>query len=516
VGRRIFKNLRRKEGQTLRIFHRKQLQFDVTPIAQMSLNVQCRDRMIPVLRSLQHIYTHPTLRQQTLDLVAQDVVGDVNPDRGRVGMTLWQVLVLAGVRQGCDFTYDHLQYLAENDCNLQALLQSGDWREESFDWRRIRDNLCLVRPDTIEAINHLVIAEGHRLQPGAAEAVRGDSFVVETNVHYPTESSLIVDGLQKILELAPSLAAISGVGGWRQSESLLKKSKKAARNIGRLKKGTNFQARLQAAYSGLFHITDVVLPRCEELLDAALGRLSGDDVTSGNDGVLLDGEALALYQELIYWQAVTEHVVNTAWRRVMEGETVPNADKLFSLFEPDTELIKRGKPAKPIQFGHKLLVIEDAMGFICHYKIVGIGVDERDLLVPEMRALQQRLQDRIRHASFDRGFHSPQNQEQLAEIVSHPCLPMPGRVQAARQEETATVEFRRSARWHSGIESAIGALQSGNGLKRCRDHSQIGYARYVGLSVLGRNLLVLGKLLLASEHPNCNAATSLRTDRHAA
>ena len=500
----------------MRISHREQFQFDATPIAQISLNVQCRDRMIPVLRSLQHIYTHPTLRQQALELVAQDVVGDADPVRGRAGMTLWQILVLAGVRQGCDFSYDHLQYLAENDGNLQAMLQSGDWRDESFDWRRIRDNLCRVRPETIEAINHLVVAEGHRLQPCAAEAVRGDSFVVETNVHYPTESSLIVDALKKIFELAPLLAAMIGAGGWRQSKSLFKKAKKAARNIGRLKKGKNFQTRLQAAYGDLFHITDVVLPRCEELLDAALGRLSGDDVHSGEDGLLLHGEATALYQELIYWQAVTEHVVNTAWRRVMEGETVPNADKLFSLFEPDTELIKRGKPAKPIQFGHKLLVIEDAIGFICHYKIVGIGVDERDLLVPEMQALQKRLQNRIRHASFDRGFHSPQNQEKLAQIVSHPCLPMPGRVQAARQEETATVEFRRSARWHSGIESAIGALQSGNGLRRCRDHSQIGYARYVGLSVLGRNLLVLGKLLLAGEHPNCNASASLRAERHAA
>jgi hypothetical protein len=501
----------------MRISHREQFQFDVVPISQLSLNVQCRDRMILVLRSLQHIYTQPTLRQQALDLVAQDVVGDGKPNRGRAGMTLWQILVLAGVRQGCNFTYDHLQYLAENDRNLQALLQSGDWREESFDWRRIHDNLCRVRPETIEAINQLVVAEGHRVQPTAAAAVRGDSFVVETNVHYPTESSLITDGLQKILELAPLLAVLIGVGGWRQSKSLFKKAKKAARHIGRVRKGKNFQTRLQAAYGGLFHITDVVLPRCEDLLDVALGHLSVEDVDPNNeDDVLLCTEAMELYQELLYWQAVTQHVCNTAWRRVMEGETVPNADKLFSLFEPDTELIKRGKPAQPIQFGHKVLVIEDAIGFICHYKIVGLGVDERNLLVPEMKALQERLQNRIRHASFDRGFHSPENQKQLAEIVSHPCLPMPGRVQAARQAETATVEFRRSARWHSGIESAIGALQSGNGLGRCRDHSQIGYARYVGLGVLGRNLLVLGKVLLSREHPNCNAAASLRQERPAA
>jgi hypothetical protein len=212
----------------------------------------------------------------------------------------------------------------------------------------------------------------------------------------------------------------------------------------------------------------------------------------------------------LYWHSVTEHVYGTAYRRVVEGETVPNADKLFSLFEPDTELIKRGKAGSPIEFGHKVMVIEDAVGFICHWKVLPIGADERDVLIPEMRVLQQRLHRRIARASFDRGFHSPENQTELAKIVEHPCLPKPGVCQAADQMTSATVEFHQSRRQHSGIEAAIGALQSGNGLARCRDHSQVGYALYIGLGVLGRNVLLLGKLLLAAEFPDCSAATSLR------
>jgi hypothetical protein len=466
--------------------------------------------MIPVLRSLQHIYTQVPLRQQALELVAADVLQDTAGDLGREGMTLWQIFVLAGVRQGCNFTYDHLHYLAENDRNLQAMLQTGDWSEESFDWRRIRDNVCLVRPETIEKISHWVVAEGHRLAPEGAEAVRGDSFVAETNIHYPTESSLILDGLKKIFELAPELAERVDLGGWRQSKSLWKKAKKAARRIGRIKKGQDCTARLQEAYGRLFHITDLVLPRCEELLTAALGGLSDED------GGLPGAETSILYQEWVYWLAVTEHVRGTAWRRVMAGEKVPHAEKLFSLFEPDTELIKRGKAAKPIQFGHKVLVIEDALGFLCHHKIVPLGVEERDLLVPEMKTLQARLMGRIRRASFDRGFHSPENQKELAQIVEHPCLPMTGPLQSAEQAQAASVEFHRSQRRHPGIESAIGSLQSGNGLVRCRDHTQIGYARYVALGVLGRNLIVLGKLLLSREHPKCLAAASLRDEKRAA
>ena len=116
----------------------------------------------------------------------------------------------------------------------------------------------------------------------------------------------------------------------------------------------------------------------------------------------------------------------------------------------------------------------------------------------------------MQKASFDRGFHSPENQEQLAKIVEHVCLPMTGKKKSQRQQEEASEEFRASRQRHPGIESAIGALQSGNGLKRCRDHTQLGFERYVGLGVLGRNLHVLGKHLLAREDSECLAASSKR------
>jgi hypothetical protein len=156
------------------------------------------------------------------------------------------------------------------------------------------------------------------------------------------------------------------------------------------------------------------------------------------------------------------------------------------------------------------LVIEDASGFISHYKIIPLRTDDRDILIPEFKSLYDRLEGRIQIASFDRGFHSPENQEQLAELIAHPCLPKPGVKQAAEQSAQSSVQFRQARQRHPGIESAIGALQSGNALAKCRDHGQVGYARYIGLGVLGRNLLVLGKLLLAQEHPDCLAAASLR------
>lgn len=489
----------------MRIPHRQQLYLGCPSVTQVALNPNCRDRMIPILRGLQHLYSQPKLRQQALELIKQDVVGDTDAQRGRPGMTLWQILVLASVRLGCDCTYDHLQDLAENHNNLRHILQVfRDWNDEPFDWRRIRDNVCLVHPDTIERINHLIVAEGHRLAPDAAATIRGDTFVAETNVHYPTESSLILDGLQKILTLAPQLASLLGVFGWRQARSLSQKAKRAARAIGRVKKGSNYQTRLQAGYEELLQITDMILPRTQDLLDRALLNLPTEA------DVFATADAANLLNDLVYWHAATTHVCGTARRRVLEGESVPNAHKLLSLFEPDTELLIRGKAGQPIQYGHKVLVIEDALGFLCHYKVVPLATDDREILIPEVKSLQQRLPGRIQRASFDRGFHSPENQRELAELITHPCLPKPGAKQAAVQASQATVEFRQARQKHSGIESVIGALQSGNGLVRCRDHSSIGYLRYVGLGVLGRNLLILGKLLLSREHPDCLAASSLR------
>jgi hypothetical protein len=173
-------------------------------------------------------------------------------------------------------------------------------------------------------------------------------------------------------------------------------------------------------------------------------------------------------------------------------------------------MYERGKAGEPMQFGRMVLLFEDGAGFISHYYILPRDASDRDVVVPQTRQAQRRHQGRIRRASFDRGFHSPENQRRLAEIVAHPCLPMPGTHQAARQEQTASLEFRQARQSHPGIESAIGALQSGNGLKRCRDRSERGFARYIGLGVLGRNLHTLGKRLLARETWECQAAHSRR------
>jgi transposase, IS5 family len=485
----------------------EQPRLDCPPVDAVSLNLNCRDEIIPILRALQHVYGREQLRRELLDLIGADVNRKSDPDLGREGLSYWTIMVLAAVRLGCDFDYDKLQDLAEQHRTLRLMMGIGDWEERvDFDWRRIRDNLCLLQPTTLEKINHIVVAAGHELAPKAIEAVRGDSFVVETNIHYPTESSLIRDGLDKVVTLAAELAACHDQPGWRQHEHMVKKVKKIVRAINRAARAKRLGAdRLKPGYRRLLALAEKLLQRARRLLSRLRFR------KPEGDGIDWLGEGLkGPREEIWHYLQLTERVCDTAQRRVLLGETVPNDEKIFSLFEPHTELIKRGKEPNPNQFGHRVLVIEDAVGFICHYEIMANGVLDQDVLVAAMRALQKRMRGKIRRASFDRGFHTPDNQRDLAEIVTHPCLPKKGSQSGAQQQEEATVEFRQARQNHAGVESAIGALQSGNGQERCRDKHKLGYERYVGLGILGRNLQTLGKLLLAQDDAKCESAKSQR------
>jgi transposase, IS5 family len=493
----------------MRVAYQTQPRFDCPTIASLELNLNCRDEIIPILRALQEIYADTAIRKNLLDLVGQDVNGTSSRKQGRTGMDYWTITVLAAVRLGCNLDYDKLQDLAEQHRNLRVMMGLGEWQtsEDDFDWRRIRDNVCLLRPETLVEINRLVVGVGHKMVPEAIESVRGDTFVVETNIHYPTESSLIGDGLRKVVTLAAKLSKEQGGTEWRQHGHVLKNVKEIVRQIAQAARAKGLGAeRLKPGYTKLLDVAEKLMERARKLLPKPTGR---DDT----EGICwLGGGFGDLKQELRHYLLLTEKVCGTAKRRVLLGETIANEEKVFSMFEPHTELIKRGKQPDPIQYGHKVLVIEDAAGFICDYQVVANGVLDQDVVIPAMTKLQKRMDGKIKRASFDRGFQTPGNQKKLAEIVAHPCIPKKGQVGGRGQQKEASVEFRQARQHHPGVESVIGALQAGNGQERCRDRSKRGYERYVGLGILGRNLHVLGKLLVARDNPASQAAKTNRKE----
>ena len=376
----------------------------------------------------------------------------------------------------------------------------GSWDEDTeFKWRTIRDNVCRLSPQTIDEISLLFVAEGHKIDPDAIKKLRADSFVMETNIHYPTESSLIRDGLRKILEICSELAVGDSIVGWRQHQHLWKRVKQLAREIDRIaaKKGANYVIRMKEPYRELLQKSSAITQRARELCVAlTLPNASVADIFGPNT--------------LQAFIARTERVMDTATRRILDGESVPNSDKLFSVFEPHTQLYKRGKAGEPIQFGRQVLVFEDAAGFIVKSVVMKRNQCDSGVAIEATKAVQSMFENKVERLSFDRGFHSPENQTELSKIIPHLCLPKPGSKQSLVQLANADNEFLEAQQNHPGVESAIGALQSGNGMERCRDRSELGFKRYVSLAILGRNMHTLGRKLIAREAADCVAASTRR------
>ena len=220
--------------------------------------------------------------------------------------------------------------------------------------------------------------------------------------------------------------------------------------------------------------------------------------------------ALGKIADLLGYIRLTNQVCSTAHRRVIKGETVPNKEKIFSIFETHTQLYRRGKQAEPNQFGRLVMVYEDGAGFISHYFVLPRDAQDADVVVEQTRIAQKRHKGQIEDASFDRGLLLSENERQLKSIIEHACMPKRAPRQFAEQMKNASVRFHQARQRHPGIESAIGALQFGNGLERSRDRTEVGFERYIGLAILGRNLHVLGKLLIQHQAPEQAAAHSRR------
>ncbi len=145
----------------MRKLYSNQLRLDRVPIEQVTLNLESRDRIVPVLRALQFVYADRSLLDQVLNLIASDVNSESRTDTGRPRMDYWHICVLVAARLRCDYTYDQLQDLAENHRNLRAIPGLGECDETEFKWRTIRNNIGLLRPETISQISQLIVKAGH-------------------------------------------------------------------------------------------------------------------------------------------------------------------------------------------------------------------------------------------------------------------------------------------------------------------------------------------------------------------
>lgn len=482
-----------------------QQRIDQTPLLTVRLNPRSRDETVKLMRGLQAVYADAETRAAVLALIRRDVLNGVRDDVGRPGMDLWSIFVLLCCREALRLDYDRLEDLAENHRLVRAAMGIGEWQAKHvFDWTRIWRNVRMVSAESVAEINRRVVRLGHQVAPTASTSVRVDSFVMQTNVHHPSDIRQVSDGLRVVLRHATRLAEAIGSTLLRQHVHLERRARRLvlAASLATASRHRDREERLARAVDALCAFAD---ERCLQAM--ALGERFR--AVEKRLDIVAAIKAAGDHRLMMYYVTALATCTHVARERLVRGSQVALSDRLFSIFEPHTELIYRGKARAEVEFGHRVLVAEDASGFIIAAEVMANGQQDRDAAVPLVERLKAE-HAALARVSFDRGFHSPENARRLAEILPDACLPNSGDKALAAQMSTASASWTWQRRHHSGIEAAIGSLQDNRGCRRCPDKGRDGYTRFLQTTVLASNLVTLGHLLWARDDPQALPARSRR------
>jgi transposase, IS5 family len=487
----------------LRKIFEPQMTFGQTPIDQIKLDMRARDEIPKLLLGLQHIYCDQELREKVFAILKNVIPEDTDSKNGRPGMDLWKILVMGTIRLNCNWDYDKLQEMVNNHRTLRQMLGHGMMDDDiTYPLQTLKDNVRLLAPDVLDKINTLVVQEGHKLltqkkiPDGEALIGRCDSFVVETDVHFPTDINLLFDAVRKMIQIAAIISQDIGMTMWRQSAYNIKMLKKLYRIVQRLKHSTSKDENKKAKKARqIMDAHKAYIEFAEKYILKA--KLTIEMMGSSDIMNAVRAEELQTYINYALWQ------IDLIKRRVLEDEKIPHKDKIFSIFEPHTEWISKGKAGVPQELGLRVCILEDQYGFILHHRVMEKETDDK-VAVAMVTSAQNKFSG-LKGCSFDKGFYTPGNKKDLKEILNIVVLPKKGRCNKAECEEETADDFIRLKRKHSAVESAINGLEN-HGLDRCPDHGIQGFKRYVSLSVLARNLQIMGHHIQQKELKQLKAA----------
>lgn len=465
-----------------------QYELGATPIENLSIPTRSRDEMPPVLRALQYIYTTPELNEKVFELLDSKVRRG-KKQTGRPGMTLWEILVLATIRLTRDADYDHLHYMASTDNLIRGLLgvcRFGETKKE-YSLQSIKDNVGLIDDETLAKINDLVVEAGHQLVKKKDEKlnVQIDSYVLESNVHFPTDVNLLYDAARKSLQFASRFAAEAQIPGWRKAEYHIKQFKSQSRLLGKLfySRSKNKEEKLQEAAKDYLKLARKLLQKlndAEAEFEESAKRCIKQEV---------------LLLELKYYKGCLYKQTDLVQRRIIDGQTIPHSEKIFSLFEPYTEWLQRGKAGKGQELGLKLTIARDQFGFILIHELMQKQQD-KDMAVPVAKTILEKYD--IQSMSFDQGYWTPLNYRILCELVPDLVMPKKGKLNQEEYERQHSKTFIALRKQHSAVESAINSLEH-HGLNRCPDKGLPHFKKYAALGILACNLHKLGNILQEAE-----------------
>jgi IS5 family transposase len=428
----------------------------------------------PVLRRIDEVLDDEALVELVWDALLRR--RPASRKRGRPGTPAEVVLRILVLKHLYDWSFDECERETRGSLVYRAFCR--------IDCERVPDAKTLIRlshllgADVLKKVLARLVDLARERKVVRGWKLRVDTTVVETNVHYPTDSTLLSDGVRVLTRTLKKLKkeVREGVVEVRdRSRAMAQRVFELAQRSRKLVQKAA-KARLQQLYGEVLGITRAVVREAKAAVETVEGRVSR--------------VGAALVHEIRQTVDIVRRVIRQTRARVFKGDT-HYPGKVLSIFEPHTEAIRKGKAAKPTEFG-KLVKIQEAEGqFITDYEVCATRIADQDLWVPSLEKHRQLFGRSPRMAVADAGFASRKNELTATELGVKRVV-LPGASQRSTEKERKRW-FRRALRWRTGCEGRISALKRRHGLRRCRDRGTVGMERCVGLGVIANNLLVLGR-----------------------
>jgi len=345
-----------------------------------------------------------------------------------------------------------------------------------------------VGPPTVEQIHERIVKITQNKGLIEGPRMRVDTTVVETNVHYPTDSSLLGDGVRVLIRTMKKITEITGQTGTtlrdrsRSVKLRMLDIARAARS-----KAKQSSAKLKGAYGRLLNSTSRVVGQAKQFS----GEIAAGVKRAANPlaQLKLDG----LRQQIEQMLPRVKQVMKQTRARIYRGDT-RSEGKLLSVFEPSTEVIRKGKAGKPNEFGKMVKLQEAENQIVIDFEVYDKRPNDSDLLIPAIEIHQATLRRAPHLVAADAAFYSGKNEATAkAKGVKRVCIPNRSTKSAERRREQKKRWFRNGQKWRTGCEGRISVAKRRHGLNRCRYKGQNGMKRWVGLGVIADNLINIGR-----------------------
>ena len=310
---------------------KQQIRLGEVPVEKVQLDLKSRDDIPAVLRGWQALYCDLCTRKRLFELLESALGSDRDLGNGRPGMPMWSMLVLAVLKDGLNCDWDRLHELVNQHGAVREMLGDSRFGGQRYHRQTLIDNVSLLTPELLRAVGELVVSTGHEVvqhKAGSGLSARCDSFVVETDVRFPTDMGLLWDATRVAVRICSQLAGAQGLAGWRQRRHLVRQLRRRFQRVCTSRRWNANPQGVEAYLSGCRQLRQRVA--------ATMDQLAGSPVE------------LSELRRLVSLGARLEDQIE---RRVLEGETIPASEKIFSVFEEHTRWISKGKAARPVELG---------------------------------------------------------------------------------------------------------------------------------------------------------------------